>query len=68
MIGDLRKSLTMNLRLAGGILVIDNTALGPGKGDQNDPYCNRGRSVRLARTMMWKCALADLPLGELSRR
>jgi hypothetical protein len=47
MIGDLRKSLTMNLRLAGGILVIDNTALGPGKGDQNDSYCNRGRSVQV---------------------
>jgi glutamate dehydrogenase (NAD(P)+) len=47
-----------------GILIIDNTALGPGKG---------GFRIRagltplevfgLARTMTWKCALANLPFG-----
>jgi len=47
-----------------GILCIDNTALGPGKGGMR---IRDGVDVlevfRLARTMTWKCALADLPFG-----
>jgi len=47
-----------------GFLVIDNTALGPGKGG-----IRIGANVtplevfRLARAMTWKCALADIPFG-----
>lgn len=47
-----------------GILCIDNTALGPGKGGMR---IRDGLSLtevfKLARTMTWKCALADLPFG-----
>jgi len=47
-----------------GILCIDNTALGPGKGGMR---IRKGIDVlevfKLARTMTWKCALADLPFG-----
>ena len=47
-----------------GILIIDNTAKGPGKGGMRiaeglTPY----EIFRLARTMTWKCAIADLPFG-----
>jgi glutamate dehydrogenase (NAD(P)+) len=47
-----------------GILCIDNTALGPGKGGMRiragvTPF----EVFKLARTMTWKCALADLPFG-----
>jgi glutamate dehydrogenase/leucine dehydrogenase len=46
-----------------GILIIDNTAKGPGKGgiriaENLTPY----EIYRLARTMTWKCAIADLRL------
>jgi len=47
-----------------GFVVIDNTALGPGKGG-----CRLTKTVsvaevsKLARAMTWKCALADLPFG-----
>ena len=47
-----------------GILVIDNTALGPGKGGIRMTRTVSVREVfRLARTMTWKCALAELPFG-----
>jgi len=47
-----------------GILVIDNTALGPGKGGiRMTPTVNLEEVFRLARTMTWKCALAELPFG-----
>jgi glutamate dehydrogenase (NAD(P)+) len=47
-----------------GILVIDNTSTGPGKGgirfaDTVTPI----EIFRLARTMTWKCAAAGLPFG-----
>ena len=47
-----------------GILIIDNTAKGPGKGgiriaENLTPY----EIFRLARTMTWKCAIAELPFG-----
>ena len=47
-----------------GILIIDNTAKGPGKGgiriaENLTPY----EIFRLARTMTWKCAITDLPFG-----
>jgi len=47
-----------------GFVVIDNTALGPGKGG-----CRLTSTVsvaevsKLARAMTWKCALAGLPFG-----
>jgi glutamate dehydrogenase (NAD(P)+) len=47
-----------------GFVVIDNTALGPGKGG-----CRLTTTVsvdevsKLARAMTWKCSLADLPFG-----
>ncbi|MFH1234218.1 MAG: Glu/Leu/Phe/Val dehydrogenase, partial [Candidatus Diapherotrites archaeon] len=47
-----------------GFVVIDNTALGPGKGG-----CRLTATVsvdevsKLARAMTWKCALAGLPFG-----
>ncbi len=44
-----------------GILVIDNTALGPGKGGiRITPTVNVEEVVRV---MTWKCALAELPFG-----
>lgn len=47
-----------------GILVIDNTALGPSKGGiRMTPTVTTEEVFRLARTMTWKCALADLPFG-----
>ena len=47
-----------------GILVIDNTSLGPGKGGiRMTPTVNVEEVFRLARTMTWKCALAELPFG-----
>ncbi len=47
-----------------GVLVIDNTARGPGKGGiRMTPTVDVEEVFRLARTMTWKCALADLPFG-----
>lgn len=47
-----------------GILVIDNTALGPGKGGiRMTPTVSVEEVFRLARTMTWKNALAELPFG-----
>jgi glutamate dehydrogenase/leucine dehydrogenase len=47
-----------------GILVIDNLALGPGKGGiRMTPTVDVFEVFRLARTMTWKCALAELPFG-----
>jgi len=47
-----------------GILCIDNTALGPGKGGMRIRAGVTPIEVfKLARTMTWKCALADLPFG-----
>jgi len=47
-----------------GFVVIDNTALGPGKGGiRMTPTVTLYEDFRLARTMTWKCALAELPFG-----
>src|SRR3989344_8883659 len=47
-----------------GYLVIDNTALGPGKGGiRFTPTVDKDEVVRLARAMTWKCALTELPFG-----
>jgi glutamate dehydrogenase/leucine dehydrogenase len=47
-----------------GILVIDNTARGPGKGGiRMTPNITEEEVFRLARTMTWKNALADIPFG-----
>jgi len=47
-----------------GFLVIDNTALGPGKGGiRMTPDVTREEVFRLARTMTWKNALAGIPFG-----
>lgn len=47
-----------------GVLIIDNTALGPGKGGiRVTPSVNVEEVFRLARTMTWKNALAELPFG-----
>ncbi len=47
-----------------GILVIDNTSRGPGKGGiRMTPTVDVAEVFRLARTMTWKTALADLPFG-----
>lgn len=47
-----------------GFLVIDNTALGPGKGGiRLTPDVSVEEVFRLARTMTWKNALADIPFG-----
>ncbi len=47
-----------------GFLVIDNTALGPGKGGiRMTPDVTEDEVARLARTMTWKNALADIPFG-----
>ena len=47
-----------------GILVIDNTALGPGKGGiRMTPSVDVEEVFRLSRTMTWKCSLAGLPFG-----
>lgn len=47
-----------------GFLVIDNTALGPGKGGiRMTPNVTMEEIWRLARTMTWKNALAGIPFG-----
>ena len=47
-----------------GVLVIDNTARGPGKGGIRISSTVTPLEVfHLARTMTWKCALADIPFG-----
>ncbi len=47
-----------------GVLVIDNTAAGPGKGGIRFSKTTSAHEVfRLARTMTWKCAAAGLPFG-----
>jgi glutamate dehydrogenase (NAD(P)+) len=47
-----------------GILVIDNTTLGPGKGGiRFTSDVDVEEVFRLARAMTWKCALAELPFG-----
>jgi len=47
-----------------GVLVIDNTALGPGKGGIRISSTVTPLEIfHLARTMTWKCALADIPFG-----
>jgi glutamate dehydrogenase/leucine dehydrogenase len=47
-----------------GVLVIDNTALGPGKGGVRlTPTVSMDEVAQLARGMTWKCAIADLPFG-----
>ncbi len=47
-----------------GIVCVDNTSLGPGKGGiRMTPSVSVGEVFRLARTMTWKNALADLPFG-----
>lgn len=47
-----------------GFLVLDNTALGPGKGGfRMTPNVTADEVFRLARTMTWKNALVDLPFG-----
>ncbi|MDA2936396.1 Glu/Leu/Phe/Val dehydrogenase [Patescibacteria group bacterium AH-259-L05] len=47
-----------------GFLVIDSTIFGPGKGGiRMTPDVSVGEVWRLARTMTWKNALADIPFG-----
>ncbi len=47
-----------------GVLVIDNTAIGPGKGGIRISSSVTPLEVfGLARAMTWKCALADIPFG-----
>jgi glutamate dehydrogenase (NAD(P)+) len=47
-----------------GFVVIDNTALGPGKGGiRMTPTVSKEEVFKLARTMTFKNALADLPFG-----
>ncbi|MBI4009719.1 MAG: Glu/Leu/Phe/Val dehydrogenase [Candidatus Aenigmarchaeota archaeon] len=47
-----------------GILVIDNRSLGPSKGGiRMTPTVDVSEVFRLARTMTWKNALAELPFG-----
>ncbi|MBU0662762.1 Glu/Leu/Phe/Val dehydrogenase, partial [Candidatus Micrarchaeota archaeon] len=47
-----------------GFVVIDNTALGPGKGGiRMMPNVTVDEVYKLARTMTWKCAMAELPFG-----
>ncbi|MFH1750185.1 MAG: Glu/Leu/Phe/Val dehydrogenase [Candidatus Micrarchaeota archaeon] len=47
-----------------GVLVIDNTARGPGKGGiRLVPDVSVHEVYRLARAMTWKNALADIPFG-----
>ncbi|MHA2297953.1 MAG: Glu/Leu/Phe/Val family dehydrogenase [Candidatus Hodarchaeales archaeon] len=47
-----------------GVLVIDNTALGPGKGGiLISPKVTPLRVFQLARAMTWKCALVEIPFG-----
>lgn len=47
-----------------GFVVIDNTALGPGKGGiRLTTTVTLEEVAKLARGMTWKCAMADLPFG-----
>ena len=47
-----------------GVVVIDNTTLGSGKGGiRMAPWVDEEEVFRLARTMTWKNALAELPFG-----
>jgi len=47
-----------------GVLAIDNTARGPGKGGiRLEPDVSTVEVCRLARAMTWKNALADIPFG-----
>lgn len=47
-----------------GFVVIDNTALGPGKGGiRMTPSVGIDEVAKLARAMTWKCAIAELPFG-----
>jgi glutamate dehydrogenase (NAD(P)+) len=47
-----------------GVLVIDNTARGPGKGGMRlVPDISAGEVMGLARAMTWKNALAEIPFG-----
>ena len=47
-----------------GFLVIDNLALGPGKGGiRMTPTVSKEEVFRLARTMTWKNALMEIPFG-----
>lgn len=47
-----------------GLLVIDNTARGPGKGGiRLEPDITTQEVMRLARAMTWKNAIADIPFG-----
>ncbi len=47
-----------------GVVVIDNTTLGPGKGGiRMTPTVEVEEVARLARTMTWKCAVMELPFG-----
>ncbi|MBI4147844.1 Glu/Leu/Phe/Val dehydrogenase, partial [Candidatus Woesearchaeota archaeon] len=47
-----------------GVVVIDNTVLGPGKGGiRMTPTVDKEEVFRLARTMTLKCAMAGLPFG-----
>ena len=47
-----------------GFLVIDNTALGPGKGGiRMTSTVSVDEVSKLARAMTWKCSLAGLPFG-----
>ncbi|MBS3054238.1 MAG: Glu/Leu/Phe/Val dehydrogenase [Candidatus Aenigmarchaeota archaeon] len=47
-----------------GFTVIDNTALGPAKGGiRMTPSVSVDEVAKLARTMTWKCAMAELPFG-----
>lgn len=47
-----------------GVLVIHNTALGPGKGGiRMTPTVNVEEVFRLASTMTWKNSMAELPFG-----
>src|SRR3989344_3299688 len=47
-----------------GFLVVDNTARGVGKGGiRMTPNVTKEEVMRLARTMTWKNAMADIPFG-----
>ncbi|MFC1824619.1 Glu/Leu/Phe/Val dehydrogenase [Thermodesulfobacteriota bacterium] len=47
-----------------GIVVVDNTVLGPGKGGiRMTSTVDTEEVAKLARSMTWKCALAELPFG-----
>ena len=47
-----------------GFVVIDNTALGPGKGGiRMTPTVGKEEVFKLARAMTYKCSLAGLPFG-----